>query len=288
MYRAKESEERLNRHAMTLYGDDLSFRVYYWGWNTCHYDNPVHKHSFWEICYVVDGEGSYAENGHEYPLSQGTFFCSKPGNVHQIRSQSGLNLLYVAFEIMENHSALKSVQHYQQLLQEGAVCLSPGNQAAAASLWTSLLIPESPEWALHVGKVTLLAHTLISAFPELFAKPSPQEKKPAARSNILLQQAKLYIRDNLDRPLSLESVSHYLHVSRRHLTRLFAEGIHESFSSFVRQERIQKASHLLKTTELSIKEIAQMTGFGSVHSFTRAFTSERSLSPGKYRRSIVD
>jgi AraC family L-rhamnose operon transcriptional activator RhaR len=96
----------------------------------------------------------------------------------------------------------------------------------------------------------------------------------------------MFIRDNLDQPLSLGMVAAYLNVSRRHLSRLFSEGIHESFTGFIRKERVRQAAHLLGSTDLSIKEIAERTGFGSVHYFSRIFAREQKQTPGRYRREL--
>src|SRR5690606_6535815 len=100
----------------------------------------------------------------------------------------------------------------------------------------------------------------------------------------LLQQAKLYIRDNLSQSLSLRHVANYLNVSERHLSRLFAEGIHESFTDFIRSERIRQAAHLLQTTERAIKDIAEATGFSTVHYFSRVFAEVMKLPPGEFRK----
>jgi transcriptional regulator GlxA family with amidase domain len=40
---------------------------------------------------------------------------------------------------------------------------------------------------------------------------------------------------------------------------------------------------LLKTTDLSIRDIAQETGFPDVHYFTRVFTASMRSSPGRFR-----
>lgn len=269
-----------------LVGEKISFRVYYWGINPCHYDNPVHKHSFFEVCYVLDGQGVYVENDIDYILEDGTFFCSRPGVTHQIKSETGLNLLYVAFEVIENQTTLEEAKRFQMLSTDAEVCIHSGKTSPTALLWRTLLIPEQPERSLQTDQLPLLAHCLVSSFADLFINHQHYKLPAMRRSNALLQQAKLYIRDNLDQPLTLETLSAYMHVSQRHLTRLFTEGIHESFSRFVRQERIDKAVYLLKTTDLSIKEIAKKIGFSSVHSFTRTFTAEKEIPPGKYRQMI--
>ncbi|MNR24953.1 Multiple antibiotic resistance protein MarA [compost metagenome] len=99
-----------------------------------------------------------------------------------------------------------------------------------------------------------------------------------------MKRAKLYIRDNLAQALQLKDVANYLNVSERHLSRLFSEGIHESFTNYIRGERIRQAAHLLLSSDLPIKEIAEMTGFSSVHYFTRTFLLEKKIPPGRFRQ----
>ena len=90
--------------------------------------------------------------------------------------------------------------------------------------------------------------------------------------------------DNLsDDDLSLEKVAAQVSVSPRHLSRLFASGVDESYTAYVRKQRIRRAAESPRYTERSIKEIAETTGFGSVHYFTRTFSSIMKVPPARFR-----
>ncbi len=102
----------------------------------------------------------------------------------------------------------------------------------------------------------------------------------------LVYQAKLYIRDNLSQRLKLNEIADYVHISSRHLSRIFKAEMGQSFSSYVRTERIRKASLFLSDTDLTIKEISEAIGFDSVHYFTSVFTKEMGMSPGKFRQQV--
>ncbi|WP_409346318.1 helix-turn-helix domain-containing protein [Paenibacillus sp. MBLB4367] len=283
MYKAAESETMLNLHASVLAGTGLSFRVHYWGVVPQLFDNPVHKHSFFEICYVLDGEGSYMDEGIVHRLRKGTLFCSRPGAVHQIRTEKGLYLLYVAFEVDEAGTSAAHSELYRALTAKAEICVDDGDVTPTALLWKSLLIPENEERAMPAEALPALAHSLLHSFAGLFGQQTKVSEAKQSRANALLRQAKLFVRDNLAEPLSLKTVASYLNLSERHLSRLFAEGIHESFSGFVRSERVRQAAHMLQTTASPIKEIAEATGFGSVHYFTRAFTIVKGMPPGQFR-----
>ncbi|WP_020619192.1 AraC family transcriptional regulator [Paenibacillus daejeonensis] len=283
MYKWRESALMLNAHATVLPGGAKAYRVHGWGVDAAHYDNPVHKHSCVEICYVMEGVGTYMDNDVDYPLRAGTFFCSKPGVPHQIRSRTGLQLLHVAFELDEQQASQEETDAYLQLTEEAEVCIHDADTAATAALWRALLIPQQVEQALPASQLPVAAGLLLSSFYSLFVRAALPQPQPVRSSTHLLQQAKRYIRDNLDTDVSQAQVAGYLHLSPRHLSRLFAEGIGESYSGFVRRERISRAAYLLKHSDLSIQQIAIQSGFGSVHAFTRAFTREKQQPPGRFR-----
>ncbi len=142
MYLIKESEARLNQLAVSLINKQVSFRVHYWGVDPCLTYNPVHRHSFFEICYVLDGEGSYLESRSEYSLKQGSLFCSRPMISHQICSVNGLYLIWVAFELDELQSSPTAVEDYWDLAQIEVPVVYDGDVSSTASLWKSLLIPK--------------------------------------------------------------------------------------------------------------------------------------------------
>jgi len=288
MYRWKESAALLNGHVAEAQTTGMALRIHGWGVDVPHYDNPVHKHTFVEICYVMEGEGSYTDQGTDYPLGPGTLFCSRPGATHQIRSRSGLTLLHISFELDESRSTPEGAERYRQLVETSTICVSAAETSAAAALWRALLLTEETRQALPVEQLPAAAGLLIAALVHLF-QPDAAQPQLRARSGSaqLLERAKRYIRDNLDTDLTLQEVADYLHVSPRHLSRLFSEGIHESFGRFLRRERVGAAARLLRQSEQPIPDIAERCGFGSVHAFTRAFTRERGQSPARYRRGAA-
>lgn len=283
MYQYKETYAMLNEALTVVHGAEAVFKVHYWGVDPCLYDNQPHKHSFFEICYILDGEGEYAEEGAVYPLRGGTLFCSRPGITHQIRTETGLNIVFIAFEIDESLSEDAIREAYHDLAAQGDVVLYEANDQPTVQLWLSLLIREG-HGSLPYAAIHSVAYALLVSFPAVFGTLT---KSPVVRhksTNVLMRRAKLYIRDNLSQSLQLKDVAHYLSVSERHLSRLFSEGIHESFTNFIRSERIRQASYFLLNSDLPIKEIAERTGFSSVHYFSRTFQMEKKQPPGQFRQ----
>ncbi|MFD0671087.1 helix-turn-helix domain-containing protein [Cohnella sp. GCM10027633] len=282
MHAIQESHSRLNEYAVAIDSDRAAFKIHYWGAVAKLPTNPVHRHSFFEICYVMGGEGEYMDDGNLYPLAPGDHFCSRPGVTHQIRTDEGLFLLYVAFELDLSRTVPEAISQFDEMSVHGVPWVREPVPGPTALLWQSLLLHDSPGGALQEPSLQLAICALLHSFPALFG-PASSNRAAGRRASSLLRQAKLFIGDNIASPLTLSAVAGYLNVSERHLSRLFNDGIKESFTQYVRAERVRQAAKWLATSELPIKEIAEKVGFGSVHYFTRSFAREKQMPPGQYR-----
>ncbi|PYI54586.1 helix-turn-helix domain-containing protein [Paenibacillus flagellatus] len=280
----------LDAYALRPGDSRLGFAVHYWGITPRHYDNPVHKHSFYEICYVLDGTGSYMDDGHWHPLGPGTLFCSRPGVLHQIRSEAGMYLLFVAFEVDERVSDPGAVRTYRSLRATDRIVLPDADTVSAALLWRSLMLMLERPPGLRESALAGTAFALLLSFRDAFRASDEDEggdpgDVPLRKSaHQLLNRALVFIKDNLSQPLALETVARYLHVSGRHLSRLFARELGLSYVHYVRRERIRHATELLDYTDMTVQQVADAAGFASVHYFTRVFARETGCPPGKYRQ----
>ncbi|NBD23802.1 helix-turn-helix domain-containing protein [Paenibacillus glycinis] len=285
MYLWNETSTWLNQYALRPKTADAVFTVHYWGVSEHLMSNFLHKHSFFEICYVLGGQGTYLDDGKLFPLAPGTLFCSRPGITHYIECKPELAILYVAFELEESGSSEAARAAFQALSETDAVVVRDGDDLAAAQLWRAMLRRAGDQASLPESVLTQLAASLLTALPSVFTKPPQREwTAPRRSASALLKQAKLFITDNLnDDDLSLEKVAAQVSVSPRHLSRLFSSGVDESYTSYVRKQRIRRAAELLRYTDRSIKEIAETTGFGSVHYFTRTFSSIMKVPPARFR-----
>ncbi len=72
--------------------------------------------------------------------------------------------------------------------------------------------------------------------------------------------------------------------SRWHFSRLFKQATGMTPAAFVRDQQMHRASALLETGTLSVKEVAEQCGFNSAVSFCRAYKREFGLTPGQKQK----
>lgn len=277
---------KLQKRCIHLAGESVSFYVYFWGAHSNHQDNPLHRHSFFEICYVLDGTGVYFEDNESYPLQKGVFLCSRPRKLHRIHEGKNLSLFWVGFEVDPSSSTEEGVHLFEKLAETKNVLVQSAEDSPAALLFTTLIKHASTSCSAEL--LTALGHSLLLSLQTLFCGINDEEDRGMinieTRGELLVKQAQVFIRDNINRPISIKDVAQCICVSPRHLSRLFIQYLGISYTAFIRQERISASAEKLRTTNMDIKTISDEYCFSSVHYFTRVFQEETGSSPGKYRK----
>jgi AraC-like DNA-binding protein len=105
----------------------------------------------------------------------------------------------------------------------------------------------------------------------------------------LLERHLLRARDLADRrygePLDLQALAREANVSPRHFSRSFRRVFGETPYQYLLSRRLERARHLLRTTERSVAEICLDVGFTSVGSFTTTFKRHVGVSPTTFRQA---
>ena len=66
-------------------------------------------------------------------------------------------------------------------------------------------------------------------------------------------------------------------------TESFSKVFGRSVGDLLRETRLRKGAHLLRTTDLPVQSVAHRVGFSSRSHFSRAFTAEFGKGPAEFR-----
>lgn len=103
-------------------------------------------------------------------------------------------------------------------------------------------------------------------------------------NNSPLAAALDFIQQHYHESISLTDIAAAVNMSIYYFSRQFKKEFGYSPHDFLILTRMNRAKHLLKTTDLPIKVIAQMVGYRNVATFTNAFTARIGLSPSLFRK----
>lgn len=90
---------------------------------------------------------------------------------------------------------------------------------------------------------------------------------------------------SLTADLSLKRFASELFLNTSYLSALFKKEVGMTLTDYVNKNRIAYAKKLLKSTTLSVQNIAVQSGFSDIHYFTRLFRRETGMSPRDFRTS---
>ncbi|MGW1786242.1 cupin domain-containing protein [Streptomyces sp. NPDC002143] len=89
------------------------------------------------------------------------------------------------------------------------------------------------------------------------------------------------------RDWTVESLAHTVAMSRPAFARQFKAVVGLTPLAYLSRVRIDLAARLLRDTGDPVGEIAQAVGYSSEFAFSRAFSREHGIAPGRYRRSTL-
>lgn len=98
-----------------------------------------------------------------------------------------------------------------------------------------------------------------------------------------LLQVTDYIHDCLAQDIKLSDLAGLLGISQFHFGRCFKQATGLTPHQYVLQQRLERAKHLLKETELPVMEIAMLCGFSSHSHLGKVIRQHTGLSPKAYR-----
>jgi YesN/AraC family two-component response regulator len=98
-----------------------------------------------------------------------------------------------------------------------------------------------------------------------------------------LRRAERFIWENYTRKISLQEIASASGLSAPYFSTIFKEEMGENLSIYLNRLRVEKASHMLMETDLSLSEIASSCGFEDQSWFSKIFKSFTGISPGKFR-----
>jgi AraC-like DNA-binding protein len=103
------------------------------------------------------------------------------------------------------------------------------------------------------------------------------------KSILMLKTILAFLRENYDKPLSLEAISCTIQKSPKYVGGFFKRMTGKTPMEYLNEYRIEKAARKLRLTDMSVTEIAYSSGFSDLSYFIKTFKKIKGISPGKYR-----
>lgn len=265
-----------------------------------HTDEAIHCHDFWQLVAVESGFGSIYLEDSVKPLYQGELLLIPPRVTHCVFTSGELKTLECKFALdsefteFAEYSALKFIKTDEELREmlRGVEMEAKLNRHLSDRIVELKLAELILLLARRQESKPTLAHTVtaVNKQPRQLAFDVASANDFTRRSNQppedeLAQLIKSYIDRDLSSNFELRELAESMFISSSQLYRRFVAAYGISPQKYRQSKRIELAKHLLETTDLSITEISERTGFNGIHYFSRCFTAFVNVSPNKYKSS---
>ncbi len=133
----------------------------------------------------------------------------------------------------------------------------------------------SPERPRRVDAV--LAEALALLLEPPLSRATPEGPR------VTRERLRLYLLEHLATPTNLDQVAAHFHVSKAHLCRVARRLLGQTLQAAWEQIKLQRATLLLRETDLSVGEVARRVGYTDPLYFSKVFRRSLGASPRQWR-----
>lgn len=242
----------------------------------------THIHDdFYQLLYIIDGEGSIEINGHSYHfLPQHAYFIPK-GSKHSFRFTQDSMTIDFKFNI--------NSQELEQLLL-ATNCKEPiyiSNQNEVKNLFKlstqNLQKPnELLPFRIDVGfKGFILSILVEKEYAKLNDKLDSFSVEKEFHPDFPIVE---FLTEHIQTKISLEDIAKHFNFHPHYLIEIFRKKLGTTPMNFLQRLRLEKSKEYLEFTNLSISEISDFVGLTPPY-FSRLFRDRIGISPSEYREN---
>ncbi|BBI33431.1 response regulator transcription factor [Cohnella abietis] len=98
-----------------------------------------------------------------------------------------------------------------------------------------------------------------------------------------VRHAIAFIKEHLDKNITLQQVAKSVHVNPNHLSEVFKRETGLNYLEFVTRQRMERAEEILNESNAKISEVANRVGYEDIKYFSRLFKKHTGRTPSEYR-----
>lgn len=178
---------------------------------------------------------------------------------------------FTVIQLVISHLALTVNNVLRALKKNNAILTIP-------EFDTTFLLPN------HVETMEEINTPYFKIFEEIGQKL--EEKRSTKQEDLIKKVHEIIERDYSNSGLCLNSIADEFSMSPIYLSRLYKQLTTNALSDIISEMRMNKAKELLKTSEYTVVEISEKTGFTSSSYFYRLFKNSTGITPSDYRKKM--
>lgn len=260
--------------------------LYQFGWEQC---TPAHSfgpaaRNHYLFHYVISGTGTLMADDSKgvtqtYQIKSGQGFMLFPGQISTYVADKNLPWEYAWLEF-------DGLKVREMIEIAGITKDSPIYHANSKDLRQNMM-----EEMLYIVKnadkspLHLIGHLYLFLDYMTRSAETMRLKQGGRLRDFYIKEALSFIEQNFQNDISVEDIAAFCGLNRSYFGKIFHDTIGKSPQEFLMSYRMQKATELLKLTQLSIGDIGNAVGYPNQLHFSRAFKNVYGVSPREWRNA---
>ncbi len=256
----------------------------------------MHWHSYGEI--MVAGPKApniYSVNQNVYELEEGDFVLAWPMEMHAVIDADRENALVIQFSnaFMNSLFDLQRIMHFYRNLHIISLKAHPelGKELTdIVNRMKDCFFSNSRDRELRCCMCLMEFMLTLDEHRKEFVPELKRENSGGYNEDVMRRIISVtdYIKNNLTaEDLSQGTMADMAGISKDYFSRVFKNVTGMNYSKWLNTIRLEKATELLSQNDLTLTEVAMLSGFQSIPSFNRVFRDEKGMAPREYRSLFV-
>ena len=251
-----------------------------------------HTHEFLEIVYVRSGKATEIVNGKKYPVGHGDLIFINYHSTHSFIPEGEYKYVNICFSpetvgesiiTRDNAFALLCLTAFNDMRCDadgGKLSFFGGGRKEVDDIVDAMLREyrkKATSWERVMENYLNILITKMLRKTQLGVEESDSDR--------MWRQLTEYIEGNPNADLSLPTLARKCFYNPAYFSRIFKEKFGVSLVEYVNRNRVERASHLLRESDMSVDEIIASVGFSDRSNFYRVFSKFTGTTPADLRKN---
>lgn len=264
------------------------------------FPNFERQNNFFELIYVLDGNGRQVVNENEFLYKPGNLFLLTPQDVYsfEVTRKSQFFLLRFNESFIHTNQAknfdegdwlhrmkfiLENASH-----QPGCILKNQTDKPVIRELIESIIREQNNKQLFHRKIIEQIVNTVITIVARNISMRLPDRIKPLKEELII--KILQYIHHNIYEPekLKAENISREIRISKHYLGRYFKKHTGETLQEYITQYKLKLVETRLMHSDLRINAIAYELNFTDESHLNKVFKKYKGVNPSQFRKRVSE